>query len=258
MQSLQGRKARLVLLCILCALTLWRVSHIPKQESHEIVLKRGGSSRGSDGKVLGNPENAASDFRRLYVCFNVYQKRHNGRHPGSLIDIVNDVASAKEQYGFTTMDQVAQLLANPDTRFLSDPNLRRLNPCVYEVRDKRFNGQPVGSPRPNGQRDALTWTSLYYFENAQINWGDVNSSTMNPAGFYLVLWDDGQIEKVPFSKTLWVPQGSNNWVVAFPGQAGLPKSAKTFDEFNRNNVNYQNWKRGQAKQGKENLAKSLQ
>jgi hypothetical protein len=54
---------------------------------------------------------------------------------------------------------------------------------------------------------------------------------MNPVGFYVVLWDDGSVERIQYDRVLRVPKTASEYTIAFPGQAGIPRSAMTYDQF---------------------------
>ncbi len=67
---------------------------------------------------------------------------------------------------------------------------------------------------------------------------------MNPVGFYVVLWDDGSVEKIPYYQRLYVPKPNSEWVMAFPGQAGLPKNTLTYDQFYTQVIRFKESPRG--------------
>jgi hypothetical protein len=53
----------------------------------------------------------------------------------------------------------------------------------------------------------------------------------HPTGFYVVLWEDGQVEKIPCEEVLWAPMGNNSYLPAFRNQAGVPKHALTQKQY---------------------------
>lgn len=187
-------------------------------------------------------------MKSVYKSVSIFRRKHN-RYPRSSMELLNDMAPNPGAYEFADRDAAVASLSNPDIihqhpRWSKE---RIKNMTTYQMRFRRFDSSPFGSQKPEGTRDVLMWSSDYYFENIKNNYDNINASTMNPVGFYLVLWDDGQIERVPFDKTLQVPAESNSWQVGFAGQAGLTKGSKTFDEFHKNLINYRNWKRAQGK-----------
>lgn len=249
---MHSRKVRFVLLLGLCVLTLvqvrmqWKAQRQPRGLT--INLSNPPPQWDSGGKVLGNPQNAVSDLEALYKCLLVFRKKFN-RYPSDIMELHNDVVPHFRDYGFSSRDEANAIFTNPDVIDRNFPPSFLQHPetiIAYHMDAKRFNGQMVGSLKPPGQHDVLMWTDLYYFPNQNVNWTKFEASTMNPVGFYVVLWDDGRVEKVPFDKTLYVPRPNQVWTTGFPGQAGLPPGCKTFDEFNRNNASYRNWKRTQA------------
>lgn len=254
---LSSRKVRVLLLLGLCIFTFvkvrtqqpWKSKHLTEEERTRDLEQM--PQWDSKGKVLGNPQNAIDDLQKLYLCMQTFHKIFK-RYPESEIELINHMGTHLPLYGLANQAEVRAITSNPDMIYSWVPYFRQ-NPktvIAYTFRNKRFDGQPVGSPRPQGQRDVLASTNLYYFPNTKMDWKNIKASTMNPVGFYVVLWDDGQVEKVPFDKVLQVPKGNNEWTTGFPGQAGLPEGTKTFDEFNRDGINYQNWKRAQAQPAK--------
>jgi hypothetical protein len=86
-----------------------------------------------------------------------------------------------------------------------------------------------------GTRDALAYTATYYHHNYPIR--EEKQTLANPVGFYLVLWDNGEIEKVPYDQVLYVfekpdveEQGVTTFPV-FPRQASVPYNSLIYEEF---------------------------
>lgn len=203
----------------------------------------------SGGKVLGNPQNAVEDLQQIYKVITVFRTRFN-RYPTSSMELQNDMVRNLGTYGYSAKDQIKTVFTNPDVIHSPNPIFRQ-NPSAvipYQMPSTRFDGQPISAPKPQGQRDVLAMTNLYYFPNTKVNWTNFDASTRNPVGFYVVLWDDGQVEKIPFDKALYVPQDNKeqgSWGFGFPGQAGLNPGVKTYDEFNKDDPTYKKWKRAQ-------------
>jgi hypothetical protein len=49
-------------------------------------------------------------------------------------------------------------------------------------------------------------------------------------GFYLILWDNGSIERVAYDEVLYIPQ-DKGFSLGFRKQAGLPSGCITYEEF---------------------------
>ena len=248
---LRNRKVRLALLAALCLVTLWQVKrqweHVGPSEASVMNIEIPPPQWNSEGKVLGNPQNAIDDLGKLHKCFLIYREKFK-RYPANPIELLGDMGSHYRDYGLAKAADAKSIFTNPDTANSTSPTLRA-HPnqvLIYSFAPKRFDGQAIGSPKPRGKRDVLAFTDLYYFPNDTVNWNNIANSTMNPVGFYIVLWDDGRIEKIAFDKVLYVPQGKNNWGLGFPNQAGLPQNTKSYDEFNRNSPTYRIWKRSRS------------
>jgi hypothetical protein len=80
----------------------------------------------------------------------------------------------------------------------------------------------------SGSREVLAYTSLYYHE--QIRRFNGVKDTIDPVGFYIVVWNDGTVEKMPYDQVLYVkdPQ-TGRMYKGFTGQAGTA-NAETFDQ----------------------------
>ena len=108
-------------------------------------------------------------------------------------------------------------------RFFSSPGSQTVR---YLLHNKRPDGMLIGTAKRVGTRDVFANTDLF-----------VRNRPQGPTGFYLVLWGDGTVGKVPASKMLTVraydvigPPGATERArregekqMAFPGQAGLPR-----------------------------------
>ena len=128
---------------------------------------------------------------------------------------------------------------NPDNRY-ADNNTARQDPgntITYMVQGKRLDGSPVGGSKKLGERDVLAFTETYFHQNV-VNQNLPQHDTMNPVGFYLVLFDDGSVEKVTWDKIRLVRQGNSTNASAifkygFPTQVGVPDDAPTMEQHYR-------------------------
>jgi hypothetical protein len=184
------------------------------------------SWKDTEGKVLGNPDNALSDFRALYPVFQIYQRRHSGRYPQDLWALLGDARKNPVEYPGFSVD----LMTNPDSD-LSRPRRPEFQasigiPYVYEP--LRPNGTAVGGPKKPGTRDVLLYTGLYYRRNFH------RGGPMKPVGWWIVLWDDGKAEKLPFDKVLFLVRTDGKKTIGFPGQAGMVAKAKPYWDFYQN------------------------
>jgi len=217
------------------------------------ALPRAGQPAQAD-KASIHPEIAVAQLKRIYGFLPVYRYRHGNAYPPEDLDLVLDVQTHPQAYGLPKRNeaenirQVARCFTNDDTRkseMLSSFYAwgHRKNPIlgsIYYIQNRRLDGTLVGSAKPAGTRDLLAWTDLYVHGN--------------PArGFYLTLWDDGRVERVPYDQILYAPRSllksrramtkaalknyvckpnAGGLLMAFPGQAGLPSNTLTHQEFN--------------------------
>ena len=182
------------------------------------------------GEVPGNPKAEIAKFQQLAVVLSTYSKIHDGAYPPSGTDLLKDILGNMPAYGFHNFQQVTSLFFNPDSKFADDPNARA-NPKGFEaftLPQTRPDGSPKGQSKSAGLKDVEAYSDLYYHQNVKYYNGDRTIS--NPVGFYIVLWDSGQVAAIPYDKMLYVPSGLNEYNIAFPGEAGVPKSALTYQQ----------------------------
>jgi hypothetical protein len=74
----------------------------------------------------------------------------------------------------------------------------------------------------------LAYSSLY-FHVGMVKSANGSAASI-PYGFYLVLWLDGSVTQIPYSKISFARTGHGLQVV-FPGQAGVAGSPITIDQF---------------------------
>jgi hypothetical protein len=187
------------------------------------------------GKVPGNPQNAVKGLRNVFTAVQVYQSRHNGSRPAGTGELLKDMWFDRFAYGLPA-DQnpfasANKLLSNPDTRYSDDPHARKhaSNTVPYRVHSRRPDGTAIGGPKPEGTRDVVASTDVYVHQN--VKHLPNQKTTSNPVGFYMVIWDDGRIQQIPYDKVLYVPAGPSDFHIAYPGETGIPPGALTYDEY---------------------------
>lgn len=245
MNILHSRKARIGLLLLICASTLFYVRtqflHARQSQSsgeEDIPPEGRPADIETNGTIPGNPMNAIKDMKQLRKLITLYQRKH-GRFPEHGSALLLDVLRTPQEYGYSSSDEVWSVFGNPDCRY-SDNVAERQRPnrsMPYYILSQRPDGTPVGGPKTAGQKDILIFTPLYYHGNVRHFKGE--RSTSNPVGFFLVMWDDEKIEKIPYYKQLYVQLDKNkggtehSFGMAFPGQAGVPSNALTYDQFHQ-------------------------
>ena len=177
---------------------------------------------------------ATAQLKQIYGVLNVYRARHGGEFPATNSPaLLSDLTAHPQAYGLPDRGtgneaQAMHLFTSPDSEFMDGSSKAMADKItVYFVHNKRPDGTLVGTAKRAGTRDVLAYSNLY-----------VRNHPPGPTGFYLVLWGDGTISKIPASSILTVPAydvigpaGSTEQVarqggkqIAFPGQAGLPRS----------------------------------
>jgi len=198
-------------------------------------------------KVPGDPANEVKIMQLYYKCIQIYRKNHNGSYPdnkkggGFLFD---EVLKHPTEYGFpetkntTNVQEFFRPFVNIDNQYEDYMGGKFQAGMINTMMPKgRRDGATFDSPKPEGTRDILAQASLYF----HANWPGLKhiERPANPVGFYMVLWDDGEIEKIPYDQVLYVtvpikdsPSGYG-YQVAFRGEAGLPWDCFTYNEYNQ-------------------------
>lgn len=184
------------------------------------------------GEVPGNPERAVRAMELLYQKMLVYKRLH-GRFPNNDIRprLAEDMMKNTQEYGLDNPRQASLLFRNPD---MKNADLYRTFPEPVAVDPflrpgKRPDGKPVGAPKPAGTRDVLAFSNIYFFRNECV-FPD-HRITRNPVGFYLVLWEDGQVEKVPHDQVRYTYPQPGPFAECFPGQAGVPMQTFAYVDY---------------------------
>ncbi|MBC7807492.1 MAG: hypothetical protein H7145_15255 [Akkermansiaceae bacterium] len=205
-----------------------------------LLPKEGLAENDTEGLVPGDPQNGERVMKNLFVLYEAYKKKH-GVYPKSYGDTFNDLLTNPKEFGFESFEAAGNALKNPDMRFSDSPIMRKGNVVTFGSYETRADGSPKFGAKPPGTRDVLAYMDTYYHENARQYPGD--RTTVNPVGFYQVLWDDGTVENVPYDKVTYAPYlGKTDGAMrlAFPGEAGLPQAVVTYDE---------HWRRSGWKEG---------
>lgn len=235
MQLLQSRKMWVGLL--LCLLLLIGFFYMRGRSSAQFPKARyippeGAAENEVGDKIPGNPAKTIEDMKRLYEVINIYRSRHGGQ----IGDLPGDYINNPQVYGFKDVLEAAHAFYNPDVRYSDaayerEAQARGTTVVPYATYNTRPDGTPLGAPKPPGTRDLLASCRLYFHMNARDFDGD--RQTIKPIGFYLLLWDDGAIEKMPWHKMLYVPKGGGEFGFAFPGQPNIPANAMNYVDYYR-------------------------
>ena len=185
--------------------------------------------------VPGDPERTSLQMKRLYAALKCYASRHNGRLASAdITDFISDIYGNANAYGFRDRSAAKNLLSNADTIYSDDANVRRQaqNFFPYYLPSTRPDGSSISGGKPAGTRDVLAYSDLYFHSNLTWN-ARRTAAKQHPIGFFIVLWDDGSISRVPYEQTVFQPQGERRWVLGFPGEAGVERGAVSYTRYYR-------------------------
>jgi hypothetical protein len=195
----------------------------------------------TEGKILGNPQNAIDDMKLLMRGTQMYCQE-KGIMPGSSRQSARMVIKNYKQLGLSEEPSYDDLIHNPDairsdhakaSGIASLGSQVRIAP--YAIIQKRPDGSPIDVCRSDNTRktDVVMVTDIYVYKN-QTNYHN-ETTKIKPVGYYVVAWNDGTVETIPHDKILYyaVPGMKNAYSYSFPGQTGLPKETKTYSQVHR-------------------------
>jgi hypothetical protein len=185
------------------------------------------------GAIPGDPAKAESSLRRIWMWTRIYASRHPDLPSPDISKLMIDLRTAPAEYnlpeGRAGIKEIFKVFTNPDSKHSDDPTLRRRadSTFVYQFRRERPDGTPRRGIRNGGANEIVAFTPIYIHKNLR-TFSDGRRKS-NPVGFYIVLWEDGLVERIPYNRIVWAPyQGV--FQPAFPGEAGIPKSAIPFND----------------------------
>jgi hypothetical protein len=184
-----------------------------------------------------NPGKAIHDAKLLFAVIKTYRSRHGGQLPSNAGALVADMVEHFNEYGFATFQNASRAFSNPDSRYADNPaaRARYREYFPFIINDTRPDGSKVGSINDSGKKDVHAYTSIYYHLNLRHFAGDRTS--INPTGFFIILWDNGMVQKIQYKRILYVRHGIN-YYYAFPGQAGVPVGAMTYAQYAEKSLGY--------------------
>ncbi len=246
--KLESTKLRLIVLVAALAILGLLVirQYLPERSRPSAVVQKGqqyGSYVNTEGEVPGHPERAEENLRLLCRIYSVYLRNHREEYllkaaknwEPLIVSVTKDMNTHRDEYREFQGLSLEEQMSNPDTEYSDGYAGKRVsNAFVYAENPTRPDGKPVGGPKPPGTRDVLAQTSIYFHLNGISSEDRHVRTTFNPVGFYLVLWDDCSVERIPYYETLVAPGPTEkgSFRVCFRGQAGTPPGTMTFDEHN--------------------------
>ena len=190
------------------------------------------------GLVPGTPMRTEKQMRILFDVEHTYKKLHGGVYPPNASALVSSLYSNCHDYGFANLDQVDRVIKNSDWQFsdkwapyhTASPDARSSSIVPYVIPSSRPDGSSLMASAAPGTKNVLMYTDMYCHMNR--HWISKIRSTITPSGFWIVLWDDGTVQRIPYKNVLYVRNGTTpgDFGIGFRGQAGLPENVRTFEE----------------------------
>ena len=181
-----------------------------------------------------NPDMLDKRLNNLYKEMELYKSR-KGSYPDGELELNKDMRENPSVYGYKSgfegYKKMAMRNQIPDMKY-SDSHFRDSSGTItapYYLIQRRPDGTNNGTPHSPRTRDVLAYSDIYFYQDSCIlpN-GKTNN---NPTGFYMVLWDDGEVSKIPYDKVRFVyPQLAGSPAQCFPGQTGVPSTTYTQSE----------------------------
>ncbi len=179
-------------------------------------------------EIFGDLANGVEDLKTIYKYIVFYRSNHNGQYPSKTSDIIREISNLPGVNNTETFEIALSALLNPDSQYADDPAWRA-NPGSYSpylITNRRPDGTLLGSPKSANTKDVLAYTPLYMHEKN-------TESDIVHSGVYLVLWEDGSVEKVSPDQILYAsaPAQKDAFFIVFPGQAGISPDSVTYEEY---------------------------
>ena len=246
--KIENQKVRLALLttAVLALVLLVIRQYRPDKTQMSITpvsAPHSGSWVDTHGAVPGNPEKAEEQLKLLCRIYNTYLSNHREEYLAKAkkgfeplgLSVIRDMSQHREEYREFQGINFMEAMKNPDVEYSDLPPALRSseNKFIYGENSYRPDGSPIGSSKLPGTRDVLAQTNIYFHENSNAG-TEWTKTTINPVGFYLVLWDDCTVERIPYYDTL-IATGTHEkgtFHTCFRGQAGVPADALSYDEQN--------------------------
>lgn len=194
------------------------------QEPTKVSVRKNASS--VTASSLPNGSQAIAELRAIYRYINGYREINNGAYPPTALHLISVIARQQSLRGREGFQKAKAQLLNSDVQFADSEWMREGEVVPYVLRDKRIDGSSIDAPRTSGTRDLLAYTEIYV--HAGVN--SKQAIGANPSGFYVALWNDGSVEKIPYDNIFYLPDGHGAVQPVFSGQAGVEHRALSYEE----------------------------
>jgi hypothetical protein len=102
----------------------------------------------------------------------------------------------------------------------TDPSMKQQYAMLY-ASGKRFDGTKL-PVFPTSKDHDVFLTCSSYLRNNGVDHHDKGGIQCHYSGFWLVLYTDGSMERIPYSHMMLVPWHDGGYLDAVPDQSGLP------------------------------------
>ena len=157
--------------------------------------------------------------------------------------MLGEARANPKAYGFADVYALNAALSNPDNRFADDESVRASpNSLSNSAPTVRADGTSIFGPKSTGTRDVIAAMETYLHKNQRDFPNE--RTTLNPSGFYQVLWDDGSVENIPYDNVFYAylhdatGARTKSFFITFHGQAGVPADAIDYDTYWREKMHW--------------------
>ena len=174
----------------------------------------------------GHPEEVEAAFRRIYPAMIAFRRIH-GRLP-----------TPQELEDWSKPLAPGHQLTQADFKFKDDylndgysPLDRHASELMLSYEAPRPDGSPKPADPPQGEKDV--WLVCMDYAHANIVYTRAGPSLTTPTGFFIVLYSDGSIVRVPYGDVMLSQDADGSLDHVMPGQTGIRKGTKTVKGFDK-------------------------
>ncbi len=198
---------------------IWLSSYVKKQNRIQKALARFRDSPVNDPSISG-VEFTMKQAEHLYFVMSRYRELH-GKFPcgADITDAINNYSA----YGYKKTRDAMLAFHNKDNvqadNFFESTGPEDYNPFMMPCSSQ------TGKPD-----EVLAFTEIYFHRRKKHILSE-RKMTVDPTGFFIIVWGDGRIEKIDWTRVRWTLAPSGQIGTYFPGQANQPADGMDFMAF---------------------------